>query len=223
MTDRAAVLDEILDNRFSCRSFTSDPVPQETLEAIFASAQRTASWCNSQAWQVDLLTGASRDALSKRLVDHVATSGQVTDVPWPGPYEGAYRDRRYECAAALYESIGIARDDKMGRLGQMLENFRFFGAPHVAIITSPAALGTYGVMDCGGYVANLLNAATAHGVGSIAQAAIAGYADVVRDELGTPEDRWIVCAVSFGNVDPEHPVNGFRTTRADLADVVTWR
>ena len=75
-------------------------------------------------------------------------------------------------------------------------------------------------MDCGGYVANLLNAAEALGLGAIAQAAIGMYADTVRDELGIPTDRSIVCGVSFGYTDPEHPANAFRTERADVSDVV---
>ena len=76
-------------------------------------------------------------------------------------------------------------------------------------------------MDCGGYVANLLNAAQALGLAAIAQAAIGMYADVAHAELGIPEDRWVVCAVSFGYADPDHPANAFRTERAELGEVVT--
>ena len=64
------------------------------------------------------------------------------------------------------------------------------------------------------------NAAEALGVGAIAQAAIGMYADTVREELKVSVDRSIVCGVSFGYADPEHPANAFRTERADLADVV---
>lgn len=106
---------------------------------------------------------------------------------------------------ALYEAVGIARDDHDARLGQMLKNFRFFGAPHVAVITSPRALGAYGVMDCGAYVANLLNLAQALGLGAIAQGAIGMYADAVRRHLPIDDDRDVVCAVSVGHADPDHP------------------
>ena len=49
-----------------------------------------------------------------------------------------------------------------------------FGAPHVAIVTSDEALGVYGAVDCGAYVSNFMLAAHSLGVGSIAQAALAG-------------------------------------------------
>ncbi len=220
-TDAAATLEGLLGSRYSCRGFLPDPVAAGTLRRLFTMAQRTASWCNSQAWQVHLLGGDETTALSERLVARVSAGPEQPDIPGPERYEGVYQDRRRACGGALYTAVGVARDDMEGRVLQMLENFRFFGAPHVAIITSPKALGTYGVMDCGGYVANLLTAAEALGVNAIAQAAIAMYADVVRDQVGIPEDRSIVCAVSLGHADPDHPANAFRTEREDVDVAVT--
>lgn len=216
----ADALAAILNTRHSCRAFLPEPVADGVVRRMFALAQRTASWCNSQAWQVHLLSGQARDSLSARLIARVQAGPEKPDIPGPAQYAGVYRERRRSSGFALYDAVGIARGDSGGRVRQMLENFRFFGAPHVAIITAPVDLGTYGVMDCGGYVANLLNAAEALGVGAIAQAAIGMYADTVREELNISVDRSIVCGVSFGYADPEHPANAFRTERADLADVV---
>lgn len=212
----ADALEAVLGWRFSCRGFLPEQVDADVLRRLFTIAQRTASWCNSQAWQVHLLSGADTTALSDRLLAHVPVSAEAPDIAGPARYEGVYQDRRRACGFELYSAVGIAREDQEGRLAQMLQNFRFFGAPHVAIVTSPAALGTYGVMDCGGYVANVLNAAEALGVNAIAQAAIAMYADVVRDQLAIPEDRSIVCAVSLGHADPDHRANAFRTVREDV-------
>ena len=60
--DAAATLEQLLDDRYSCRGFTSEPVPEETIDRIFRMAQRTASLCNSQAWQVELVTGQATAA-----------------------------------------------------------------------------------------------------------------------------------------------------------------
>ncbi|MCX6400376.1 MAG: nitroreductase [Propionibacteriales bacterium] len=212
----ADALEAVLAGRFSCRSFQPQLVDDDTLRRLFTMAQRTASWCNSQAWQVELLGGAAVTRLSERLMAHVPVAPENPDIPGPARYKGVYQDRRRACGGGLYDAVGIPREDKEGRLFQMLENFRFFGAPHVAIITSPTALGTYGVMDCGGYVSTLLAAAESLGVNAIAQAAIAMYADAVRDELAIPEDRSIVCAVSIGYADPDHAVNNWRTAREDV-------
>jgi nitroreductase len=43
----------------------------------------------------------------------------------------------------------------------------------------------------------------------------------VRDALGLAADRKVVCGISFGYADPEHPANRFRTGRADPKVAVT--
>ncbi|NEV79831.1 nitroreductase, partial [Rhodopseudomonas sp. BR0C11] len=63
MTDAAAttapidVLEELMAARYSCRAFKADPVPRATIERILGTAQKTASWCNSQPWQVVITSG----------------------------------------------------------------------------------------------------------------------------------------------------------------------
>ncbi|MCT2173333.1 nitroreductase [Dietzia cinnamea] len=218
--DAAATLERILDERYSCRGFTPEPVPEETIEQILRMAQRTASWCNSQAWQVDLVTGDATAAFSTHLTEHVLANDMRSDFPAPERYDGVYGDRRRASGYGLYTALGIERSDQEARLRQMLENYRFFGAPHVAIITSDAGLGTYGAVDCGGYVSTFLAAATSLGVATCAQAAIALYSDAVREHLSIPADRLIVCGIAFGYADENHPANTFRAERADLGDVV---
>lgn len=218
--DPAATLERILDDRYSCRAFLPDPVPEETIERILRMAQRTASWCNSQAWQVDLVSGPATAAFGKALTDHVLSHEMRSDLPAPERYDGVYGDRRRASGYGLYSALGIERSDHDARTRQMLENYRFFGAPHVALITSDAGLGTYGAVDCGGYVATFLAAASSLGVATCAQAALALYSDGVREHLGLADDRLVVCGIAFGYADDAHPANSFRTERADLTDVV---
>jgi len=151
-------LEHLLQRRRSCRAFLPQPVDPALITRLFALAQRTASWCNTQPWQV------------------IVT----------------------------------------------LRNFSLFDAPHVAIITSDRALGTYGAIDCGGYLANLLLAAEALGLGIIAQAALASYSGFVRRHFAIGEDRLVVCGVSFGYADHESPANDFYTTRAPAQETLYW-
>jgi nitroreductase len=55
--DRIGVLEELLNERYSCRAFLARQVPRETIEHVLKTAQRTASWCNSQPWQVLIASG----------------------------------------------------------------------------------------------------------------------------------------------------------------------
>ncbi|MCF8589780.1 nitroreductase [Gordonia liuliyuniae] len=214
-------VDRALAERYSCRGFLPDRVPGETLRALFASAQRTASWCNSQAWQVTLVSADDAAEFGDALTAWVASGKpQVMDIDPPTRYEGVYQERRRGAGFALYNAVGVERDDTEGRMRQMAENFRFFGAPHVAVISSPKSLGPYGAVDCGAYVSSLLTVAQSLGLATIAQAAIAMYSDFVHDHLDIPDDRNIVCAVSIGYADDAHPANGFRTERTDVDGVV---
>ena len=60
-----AVLEDLLRQRYSCRAYRPDPVPRPTIDRILAAAQRTASWCNSQPWQVVIASGAAKATLPR--------------------------------------------------------------------------------------------------------------------------------------------------------------
>lgn len=213
----------LLAERFSCRGFRPDPVPRAIIEAILALAQRTPSWCNSQPWQVTVTAGAATEKLRAGLLASVAAGVNAPDLPYPREYRGVYLERRRECGFQLYASVGVTRGDKAAGERQALENFRLFGAPHAAIVTSEEALGVYGAVDCGAYVNNFMLAARRHGVASIAQAALARQAPFLREHFGIPAGRIVVCGISFGYEDPDHPANRFRTTRAEVRAVLDWR
>jgi nitroreductase len=216
-------LDALLAARHSCRAFLPDPVDPALVERITATAQRVPSWCNAQPWQLIVTRPAATDEFRARLLAAFGKAPVAPDLPFPERYEGVYRDRRRACGWQLYESVGVERGDRAGSARQMRENFRLFGAPHVAIVTTEAALGPYGVLDCGAFITAFMVAARAVGVASIAQAAVAGYAAVVREHFAIPENRQILCGIAFGYEDREHAANRFRTKRADVKEVIDWR
>jgi len=223
MTTAFDALTTILDARHSCRGFLPEPVGDEVIARIVRAAGRAPSWCNAQPWQVTVTRGAETERFRAALLKAVRTDRPQPDLPWPERYPGAHGARRRECGLQLYEAVGIAREDRAARAEQGMENYRLFGAPHVAIVHSEAALGPYGAMDTGGFVTAFMLAATALGVGSIAQASVAAYAPMIRAHFNLPETRLILCAISFGLPDPNHPANRFRTTRASLDEVLDLR
>lgn len=215
-------LAELLNQRYSCRAFEPHPLPHALIERIVETAQRTASWCNAQPWQLHIASGATLERLRAALMHAAATQAPASDIPGPREYRGVYQQRRRECGWGLYDSLGIAKGDRAASAAQAAENFRLFGAPHLGIVSSEEALGTYGAVDCGAYVSNFMLAALGLGVASIAQAALASYPQVLREHLGIGADRLIVCGISFGHADATHPANRFRTSRAPLAECVVW-
>lgn len=211
--------ERLLRDRHSTRAFLDEPVPTRSIDRLLRLAQRCPSWCNTQPWTVHLLRGEATGRLSALLLES-GPDARAFDIPPPGSYEGVLRDRRRASGFALYESVGIAREDWGARERQSRDNLRFFGAPQVVIVTCPANLGPYAYVDAGAYIAHFVLAATALGLGSVAQAAIAGYSSTVREFLGLPDDDLVVAGIAFGFADVGHPVNNFRTSRAGLDEVV---
>ena len=218
-----AVLEDLLRQRYSCRAYRPDPVPRPTIDRILAAAQRTASWCNSQPWQVVIASGAARQRFRDAIYAEASSGAPADgDFAFPREYLGVYQERRRESGFQLYNTLGIARGDKAAYARQALENFNFFGAPHVAIVHTDEALGVYGAIDCGGYVTSFMLAAQALGIATIPQAALAFHSELVRKHFGLGDDRRVVCGISFGFPDRAHKANSYRTNRAAIADTVRF-
>lgn len=209
--------------RHSCRGFLKEEVPEDLIAQIVTAAGRAPSWCNAQPWHLTITRGEETARLRDALVAAVATQPEAPDVPGPEAYTGAHRDRRRTCGWQLYEAVGVEKGDREGSARQALENFHLFGAPHTAILTSGRELGAYGALDSGGFLMAFCLAAQALGIATVPQAAVAFHSPTVREVLGVPEDRLILCAITFGYEDTGHPANAFRTDRADLSEIMELR
>lgn len=219
-----AALEELLDARWSCRAYRPEPVPRSQITHLLQIAQRSASWCNTQPWQVIITEGAGTERFRAALSEHAASQGGrfQPDIPMPEQYTGVHLERRRQSGWQLYNALGIERGDREASARQAMKNFELFGAPHCAIITVDANQGAYGALDTGLYVSNFLLAAQSLGLGAIAQAALATYGPFVRDFFDIPTDRAVLLGISFGWPDLDHPANSYRTQRADIDQVAQW-
>ncbi|HDR9758053.1 MULTISPECIES: nitroreductase family protein [Burkholderia] len=219
-----AALDRLTSGRSTCRAYRHQALDLELIRSIVGMAGRSASWCNVQPWQLVITetpesTERFRQALMQRVNDHPENE---SDLPFPPSYEGIYRERRRGAGIALYSSLGIGPKDTERSAEQAFRNFRMFDAPHVAIITVPAELGPYALVDAGGFVSSFLIAAYAHGVATTPQGALARHARFVREYFDIPDTQHMICGISFGYAEDAHPVNQFRTTRADVDDLMRF-
>ena len=210
----------LLNSRYSCRAYKKQEVSEKDIREIISTASRVPTWCNAQPWEVLVTTGEATEKLSQLLIESTKTQQINPDFNWPTQYVGQYAQRRRQCGYQLYESIGIQKEDKKRRKEQMMLNYKFFGAPHVAIVTSESDLGPYGSMDCGGFIAAFTIVAQAKGIATIAQASVTGYAQTIRKYFQIPKNRLIQTAISFGYSDDLHPINHFRTEREKSENVV---
>jgi nitroreductase len=222
MSDPAAIFDDIVAARRSLRAFLPRPVDAETLDRIFSVAQRAPSNCNTQPWVTHVASGAKLEKLRKEMPDRFMSGNFSMDFPYDGVYEGVYKERQYGAAQALYDSVGIPREDKAKRHEQFMRNFIFFDAPHAAFFFLPEPFGLREAADLGMYAQTLMLTLTAHGLGSCPQTALSFQADYLREELGIAANNKLIFGLSFGYPDPDDPANACVTDRATVPDAVTF-
>jgi nitroreductase len=167
------VVEQLLTTRHSCRGFDDRPVSGAVIDRLLSLAQRSPSWCNTQPWQVIVTEGDATRRLSEAATTFATANPPTPDVAFPDRYTGVFLERRRECAWQLYECVGVEKGDRAASAVEAMRNYTFFGAPHVAIITTEQDLGTYGAVDCGVYVGCFLLAAQSLGLATIPQAALA--------------------------------------------------
>ncbi|WP_051033708.1 nitroreductase [Rhodococcus sp. JVH1] len=218
-----AVLRSLMTSRCSTRGFTAEPVARDRIETLLDLARLAPSWCNTQPWHVVVTEGAGTERFRSALAEHAADHEPRPDFAFPAKNSVISAERRRQCARQLYAAVGVEWGDRDSSAREAARNFEFFGALHVAVVSSPAELGIYGAVDCGLYVQSFLLAAEGLGLDAVPQAALAVHSEFVRKHLGIPADHRVVCGISFGHRDEAHPANTFRTPRTSTEDYVLWR
>lgn len=221
MSEQAETFLNIVANRRSTRAFKSDPVPRAVIEAVMGGAQQAPSNCNTQPWFVHVVTGEPLEQLRATLPTQFAAGEVALDFPYDGQYDGVYKERQYASATALYDALGISRDEKAARNEWFMRNFTFFDAPAVAFFTLPSQFGLREACDLGMYAQTVMLGLVAHGLGSCPQTSLGFMANVIRPALGLGDHEKLMFGLSFGYAT-ETPVNQVQTERAALHDVVTF-
>ncbi|WP_343804191.1 nitroreductase family protein [Marinobacterium maritimum] len=223
MNTASLSLIDAVTSRRSIRGFLPDPIPRETLIKIFEIAQQAPSNCNTQPWKSFVASGATKDRLRTKFLARLSQNTPDTpDFAYVSRFQGEYRQRQVACAMALYNEMGIARDDKEGRLRAMQRNYEFFDAPHIVFIGMDRHFGPSIAMDIGIYAQTLMLTMHAHGVSSCAMGSMRSYPDLVRDAFDIDDDTGILLGISFGYEDPDVAANRTRTSREPVANAVNF-
>lgn len=223
-TEISMTLEEAVRNRRSVRGFLDKPVPKEVIKKAFELAQLSPSNSNIQPWQVFVASGVTKDALRELLLAQFKLGFErISDFTYPDRFQGLYRKRQVDCAVTMYGQMGIARDDKAGRLNAMLRNFELFDAPHVAFFCMDKSFPASVAADLGIYAQTLMLAFTALGVSSCAQGALRNWTNIPREVFGFGENLGVLFGMTFGYEDTSLPVNALRMHRSPVEECVTFR
>ena len=99
-----------------------------TIKELLALSARSPSGGNLQPWKIFVINNSSMSDFLEFQRNWTKPEIPSYDI-YPPKLKEPYRTSRYELGEKMYELLGIGREDKDARLTQVMENFRFFGAP----------------------------------------------------------------------------------------------
>ncbi len=220
--ETTAIVDEAITSRHSIRAYLPTPVPRETIEAMLAVAARAPSGTNTQPWQVHVLTGAAKQALSAEI--RAAHDDPVERAKHSEPYayyprewRSPYIDRRRKVGWDLYGLLGIGKADKQRMHDQHGRNYAFFDAPVGLIFTIDRVMEQGSWLDYGMFLQNLMVAARARGLDTCPQAAFTQFHRIIARRLDLSEEQQVVCGMSLGYADPAAVENSLVTEREPVS------
>ncbi len=225
LTTKATTTSQALQTRFSCRAFLDKPVAEADLRYIIETATRAPSGGNLQPWHMWVVQGEPLQEfiadIQAKLPANPMGEGSDYDI-YPPKLIDPYRQRRDGLGAALYESIGIGREDKPARMQQFAANFRFFDAPCAMFFALHKTMQQGQWSDMGMLIQSIMLLARERGLHTCPQEAWAIWTPSIKKFLTIDDDMMFFCGLAIGYGDPEAAINQFESPRAPLNEVVRY-
>jgi len=217
---------EAIASRMSCRAFLNTPVSGQTIREILDAAKQAPSGGNLQPWHVYAVGGDQLNDLRALIAAKLPGQpmGEGAEYPmYPPNLTEPYRSRRFKCGEDLYATIGIARENRAGRLAQFARNFDFFGSPAALFIAIDRQMGADQWADVGMFMQSIMLLARERGLHTCPQEAWSLWYRTLGEFLAMPPQLMIFCGIAIGHRDESAPINTLRTERAPLAEFATFR
>lgn len=218
-------ISKTIKSRISTRAFLDTPVSEAQIREILEVAKFAPSGGNTQPWQVRVVLGPARDRLVETVKKAVAENplAYEGDMPiYPDSLWEPYRTRRYALGEAMYELLGIPREDKPGRLRHVARNLEFFGAPAGLFFSLDRNFNENQWAHLGMLMFAVTLVAADKGLATCMQESWMTRAKTVSKFLGLPDDQRLYCGMALGYADPDAVVNKLRSERAPLDEFVTF-
>lgn len=203
---------EAVKSRSSIRSFLDKPVSNRVIKSLLMQASRSPSGGNLQPWNIYVINKKSMNKFLQ-FQDQWIKPEQPSYQIYPSKLKEPYRTSRYELGEQMYDLLGIGRDDKAGRLDQVMRNFKFFGAPAAFFCFIDKQMGPPQWSDLGMFLQTFMLLAKEAGLDTCAQEAWSIKHDSVSEFLNAPKDEILFCGMAIGYKDHNAQVNRLNSDR----------
>ena len=198
--------------RLSVRQFLSTPVSDDQLRSLLADASRSPSGGNVQPWRIYVVNGESLTRMREFLTTQPPVEAPEYDV-YPKSITEPYRTNRFTIGEQMYATLGIAREDKPGRLRQFANNNDFFSAPAAMFCFIDRQMGPPQWSDLGMFLQTFMLLAVENGLATCAQEYWSSRHQAVSMFVGAPENEMLFCGMAIGYADTAAPINSLRAER----------
>jgi len=212
---------EAVNSRQSIRAFTDQEVSDELIQRLLEKSARAASGGNLQPWKIFIINNETMINFLKFQEDWTDPETPAYDI-YPENLTEPYKTSRYEVGAEMYSILDIDRDDKEGRFKQMLENFKFFGAPSAFFCFVDRQMGRPQWSDLGMFLQNFMLLAKEAGLDTCPQEAWAIKQESVTAFVKAPDELMLFCGMAVGYKDDKAKINKLRTQRRPFEDWATF-
>ena len=135
---------------------------------------------------------------------------------YPSNLKEPYRTSRYQLGEAMYELLGIPREDKDSRIKQVLRNFEFFGAPAAIFCFVDKQMGPPQWSDLGMFLQTFMLLAQEAGIDTCAQEAWAMKNNCVSEFVDADDDEMLFCGLAMGYKDQDAVINELSSERRPI-------
>ncbi|MEO0047858.1 MAG: hypothetical protein RLZZ410_817 [Pseudomonadota bacterium] len=212
------IVDENIKARRSIRAFLPKPVEKQDILDLLNVASRAPSGTNTQPWQVYIITGAKKQALSDEIIsifnNPEALKEQTEEYNYyPSTWIDPYISRRRKVGFDLYGLLGLGKGDKEKMQAQTARNYSFFDAPVGVFFVIDRVMQQGSWLDYGMFVQSVMLAAKARGLDTCPQAAFTQFHRVIAKHLDLKPEQQLVCGMSLGYADTSKIENTLVTER----------
>jgi len=208
---------EAVDNRKSIRSFMDKPISNDLLKQLLEKASRAPSGGNLQPWKIFIINGETM----RSFLDYQKKwkESEIPEYPiYPSKLKEPYRSSRFEVGEQLYSSVNIERDDKIGRMAQMMKNFEFFDAPAAIFCFVDRQMNHPQWSDLGMYLQTFMLLAQEEGIDTCGQESWSLRNKMVSSFCNAEKDLMLFTGVAVGYRNESSPLNQYKTNRRPFDD-----
>lgn len=206
---------EAVAGRTSIRRFQTTPVETPLLKTLLEKAARAPSGGNLQPWRIYVITSETMPSFLGHVGSSEFQSAPEYDI-YPKELPSPYRDSRFKVGEDMYALLGIPREDKGARLGNLAKNFEFFGAPAGLFCCIDRCMGPPQWSDLGMFLQTLMLLAKEAGLDTCAQEAWAARSEAVKSFVNYPDELMLFCGMAIGYRADDEPVNTLVSDREPL-------